>query len=301
MLEDIRVSVIEGYRAIGHGGVEVGGVLFGRTTPDGTTIEARRQFQSEHAFGPSLRLSSNDESSLEELLNASGGDLAGLQPVGWYRSYTRSAIAVKEGDHAVMDRYFRGGNSVLLLLAPVGLHNTQGMFFVRPEEGERVSATAVSEFLLKPNFDFLRPEVAIAEPEVANDSVENTAQAELPRSEETARIPARRVPKSLIWAGCAVCLAAFSLAGWRGFLMVPGLTVAVPRVSYTEPHAFRDAKNVELQNENLELTARNARLEQALELLHEKQDRLLKLASKRPKKKTEEKVNALAAFVHLNS
>ncbi|MGH9659324.1 MAG: hypothetical protein ACRD96_12325, partial [Bryobacteraceae bacterium] len=101
MLEPIRRSVVDAFFAIPRGGLEVGGVLFGRRDGDTVRIEAYREVECEHAAGPGFTLSARDEARLAACLRDSP-----LQPVGWYRSRTRSPLGIGEADVATHDRHF---------------------------------------------------------------------------------------------------------------------------------------------------------------------------------------------------
>src|SRR5690242_15628173 len=92
VMEELRASASEGFNRLAHGGIEIGGVLFGLNEQDGVTILAQRPLACEYAFGPSFTLSENDQRALENLLLTPAGDsdLSGMRPVGWYHSHTRS-------------------------------------------------------------------------------------------------------------------------------------------------------------------------------------------------------------------
>ena len=85
LFHEIDFVVNEGYRRIPHGGVEVGGLLFGRSEASRIRIEAFRSIESEHAFGPSFVLSERDLDRIQIQLSTRAADpeLAGLEPVGW--------------------------------------------------------------------------------------------------------------------------------------------------------------------------------------------------------------------------
>lgn len=98
VFREIDFLVNEGFRRIPHGGVEVGGVLFGRREPPGVRVEAFRPIECEHASGPSFVLSDHDLSVLRRQLEDSPQDpeLAGLEVVGWFIAHTRSALVLNE-------------------------------------------------------------------------------------------------------------------------------------------------------------------------------------------------------------
>src|SRR5579872_6482735 len=100
VMEELRLAATDGFNRLAHGGIEIGGVLFGLKEQDGVTILAQRPLACEYAFGPSFTLSENDGRALENLLLTPGKDpeLSGMQTVGWYHSHTRSDILLSDKD-----------------------------------------------------------------------------------------------------------------------------------------------------------------------------------------------------------
>src|SRR5437762_981574 len=94
IMGEIDRTVVEGFHRLRHGGVEVGGVLFGVHGDRGVTILDFRPLACEHALGPGFVLSRSDRLALAALLEGSKMDpaLVGLVAVGWYHSHTRSHI-----------------------------------------------------------------------------------------------------------------------------------------------------------------------------------------------------------------
>ena len=84
VLEGIRREVTKSFHALPHGGLEVGGVLFGKKTSENLTILASRPVECEHASGPSFTLSAGDEQKLKQLIAAPASDpeLSGLEALG---------------------------------------------------------------------------------------------------------------------------------------------------------------------------------------------------------------------------
>src|SRR5579864_6394390 len=85
-MEEIRAAVSDGLQQLAHGGLEVGGVLFGSRLDNSIRILKWRPIACEHAEGPTLRLSTRDRIGLTRQLEVAKGDpdLAGLQPLGWF-------------------------------------------------------------------------------------------------------------------------------------------------------------------------------------------------------------------------
>src|SRR4051794_7183016 len=88
LFHDLDFQVNEAYRRIPHGGVEIGGVLYGRFEPKGVIIEALRPIDCEHASGPSFLLSEKDLARMVEAFGEAQSDseLKGLERVGWFVS-----------------------------------------------------------------------------------------------------------------------------------------------------------------------------------------------------------------------
>ncbi len=134
---EIDFEVNEGYRRIPHGGIEVGGLLFGHHEPGQVRIEAYRLIQCEHATGPSFVLSERDLAELQKQMDASASDpeLAGLRVVGWFVAHTRSPLRLNDRELAIFDRYFPGPNQVMVLVKPERFQPTRFAFFVRKPDG----------------------------------------------------------------------------------------------------------------------------------------------------------------------
>src|ERR1700724_1716296 len=98
VLDQLRIDSIEGLNKVPHGGIEIGGVLFGRREGERVRILAARPIACEYALGPSFVLSEKDQAGLREMLASSREDqeLLGLVPVGWHHAHTRSGISLTE-------------------------------------------------------------------------------------------------------------------------------------------------------------------------------------------------------------
>src|ERR1700754_1529136 len=64
VLEEIRRTIQEGFHKIPHGGVETGGLLYGKWDGALLTIAGWRPIQCEHPLGPRFQLSRDDEKEL---------------------------------------------------------------------------------------------------------------------------------------------------------------------------------------------------------------------------------------------
>ncbi|MGA2742228.1 MAG: hypothetical protein ABSG65_32905 [Bryobacteraceae bacterium] len=149
-MDEIRIRTAEGYQCLRHGGVEVGGILFG-TRDDGVLrILSVRPIACEYAHGPRFQLSNQDETGLAELLQACAGDpaLAGLEPAGYYHSHTREGICLSEADVQFFDRFFPLPWQVALIVRPAQLEPSRAGFFFREDDGSMRAERSYCEFLL---------------------------------------------------------------------------------------------------------------------------------------------------------
>ena len=118
ILDRLAAVVDEGYRSNSWRGVEVGGLLLGRTrNAHGQTIVEVADFEpieSEHAAGPSLMLSQPDRNLLERRLAGRRAHSV----VGFYRSNTRREFGVEVEDVNLFSTYFGKASNVFLLIRP---------------------------------------------------------------------------------------------------------------------------------------------------------------------------------------
>lgn len=137
VFHEIDFQVNEGYRRIPHGGVEIGGVLWGRTVDGVPSIEAFRQIECEHASGPSFNLSERDLAGISDLLAAARTDdeLRSLEPLGWFIAHTRSPLVLTDREHELFQRFFPGSGKLTVLVKPERFQPTRFGFLVRGVEG----------------------------------------------------------------------------------------------------------------------------------------------------------------------
>lgn len=150
VMEEIRMRAAEGYQRLRHGGVEVGGVLFGTHRESGIRVQALRAISCDYANGPRFVLSQLDELALDDLLRASVSDpeLAGLEPLGWFHSHTREEICLSQADVQLFDRFFPQSWQVALVVRPANLAPTRAGFFYREAEGSMRTSSSYCEFQL---------------------------------------------------------------------------------------------------------------------------------------------------------
>jgi hypothetical protein len=137
VFHEIDFAVNEGYRKIPHGGIEESGLLFGRIEAKGTSIEAFRPIQCEHASGPSLLFSDQDLVLLTQQITdaATDPELAGLAPVGWFLGHTRGPLVLTDRESELFDHYFPQTGMLTLLVKPERFQPTRFGFLVRGQDG----------------------------------------------------------------------------------------------------------------------------------------------------------------------
>ena len=150
VLDEIRLRAAEGYQRMRHGGVEVGGVLFGARRAGVLRVLAVRPIECEYSNGPRFGLSKRDETQLAELLTVSGGDpeLAGMEALGFYLSHTREEICLSDADLEIFNRFFPLPSQVALVVRPANLAPTRAGFFFREEDGTMRTESSYREFQL---------------------------------------------------------------------------------------------------------------------------------------------------------
>jgi hypothetical protein len=150
LFHDIDFEVNEGYRRIAHGGVEVGGVLYGRREGSTISIEAYRPIECEHASGPSFFLSARDLGGLSELLTQAKADpeLKDLEPVGWFVAHTRSSLEMTAREAEIFAQYFPGPNKLTIIIKPERFQPTRFSFHLRDGNGAMLGDAVQSAVIL---------------------------------------------------------------------------------------------------------------------------------------------------------
>jgi proteasome lid subunit RPN8/RPN11 len=233
VLEQIRETALDGYHRVPHGGVETGGILFGARQENLVRIMAWRPVVCEYAKGPSFLLSEKDEAALAEALESWRGDadLAGLEPVGWYRAHTRSEVMLSEADLAFFNRFFPQPWQVGLIVRPASFTPTRAGFFFREADGAIHAESSYLEFTLTPVAAVPPPPAAEATqgPPVvvpAPESPPGTATEPSPPWESEPYPPIRSVVSSWKWyAASLIVLAGAALGFWLLKPAHPSLTL----------------------------------------------------------------------------
>jgi hypothetical protein len=138
VFHEIDFVVNESYRRISHGGIEIGGLLFGHAEESSARIEAFRPIECEHALGPSFVLSERDLASLKNQIETAASDpeLAGLELIGWFISHTRSQLQINDRELAWFNQFFPDAGKITLLIKPERFQATRFAFLVRTADGQ---------------------------------------------------------------------------------------------------------------------------------------------------------------------
>jgi proteasome lid subunit RPN8/RPN11 len=159
VLDDIRLAVTEAFFSLPKGGAEIGGILLGKWEHDRLGVLDHAPLECEHALGPSFTLSEGDYARLAELVAARHP--AGMRPVGWYHSHTRSEIFLSDADIAIHKRFFTEPWQVALVLKPHTFRPMRCGFFFREADRTIHGAATRQEFELTP-LPMVRPPVGPA-------------------------------------------------------------------------------------------------------------------------------------------
>lgn len=135
VLSEIRSTARDGFLALPHGGMEIGGVLFGKRNDASVTVLAQRPLVIEHAKGPGFVLSAKDELALNALVQQVD---SGWVAVGWYVSHTRTDLALSDRDVAIYDRHFPSAGQIAIVLKPSKLDSCDTACFLRAIDGSIV-------------------------------------------------------------------------------------------------------------------------------------------------------------------
>lgn len=133
VFHEIDFQVNEGYRRIPHGGIEIGGVLYGTANGNTAFIEAFRPIECEHATGPSFNLSERDLTQLTASLAAAPNDeeLKNFTPLGWFIAHTRGPLRMTERELQLFNQFFPEAGKITLLIKPERFKPTRFGFMVR--------------------------------------------------------------------------------------------------------------------------------------------------------------------------
>jgi hypothetical protein len=220
VMEEIRLAVCDGQQRLAHGGLEVGGVLFGTRRDTSIRLLTWRPIFCEHALGPSFRLSTRDRAELARLLEVakSDPDLKGLDSLGWFVSHARSNLSLSTADVEIYDNFFPARWQVTLILQPTDAGSTRAGFFGRETDGSLRMESSYLEFEVEPlKFPKETPQRELVKPSLAkgtipsepSDSFGSEAKLEPSSISERKRLPIQVRPsvrERWLW-GTALSLA----------------------------------------------------------------------------------------------
>jgi proteasome lid subunit RPN8/RPN11 len=245
VLGELGTAATEGFNRLNHGGIEIGGVLFGRREPDGLKVTAYRELACEHAFGPSFTLSESDCRALQVLLDTSKNDpeLLELQAVGWYVSHTRSELLLSEKDLRLFERFFPEAWQIALVLRPNRFDPVRAGFFFRETDGSVHASASRHEFIIQQpvttisdaiisddTHSLLKPSAPPAPDKSASAEIAILELAVLPAETPLPRIATpRRGRWRAFWLSAGAAAITLALAGsWLWFpksRILPGLSL----------------------------------------------------------------------------
>lgn len=150
VVDRIEHAVLEAFRSVTSRGLEIGGVLLGRSAQPGKRVVIVESFEvvtCDYARGPLYLLSDADRKRLEETL-ARRKEAGPLSVIGFFRGNTRRDIALEDDDLAVINTYFADPASVFLLVKPSARTPSTGAFFFR-DHGELRTESSYLPFPFK--------------------------------------------------------------------------------------------------------------------------------------------------------
>jgi proteasome lid subunit RPN8/RPN11 len=214
VMAEIRAAVVDGYHRLHHGGVGIGGVLFGARNGDTVRLLSWRPIPCRHARGPSFLLAPEDEAELARLLSTCGRDpaLAGLAPVGWFHSHTRGQICLSESDVALYDRFFPEPWQIALVLRPERFGTTRVGVFFREAGGRIRTESSYREFEIESG---LAPR-----PQGDNGRRSGSAAVplEAPATRPVAAAPVAATPRHTRWLPAAMITLLLAGVGGAGLI-----------------------------------------------------------------------------------
>jgi len=200
VVERLGAAVQQGL-GTGPRGLEIGGVLLGRTVSGGRTvlIEDFWLVPCEHLRGASYTLSPKERHALGVRLDRrKPGEV-----VGFFRSHTRPGLYLDQDDFAIFSSYFPDPSQVFLVVRPSADGPAVGGFFFW-EDGDINRRSAYRQF----PFDSQR--LLAGDFPIADRPVRRLAPAPVPRA-AAARIP-RRAPQ-VHWLAVPIIAGLFLVAG----------------------------------------------------------------------------------------
>ena len=144
VVERLERESLESFRALTKRGSEIGGLLLGHVSrdPHAIVVDEVEAVVCDYSRGPLYLLSEADEARLEAAIARPRPPLA---VVGFFRSNTRKELALSSNDLALVEKYFPGPDSLVLLVKPFSMKPSLGGWFL----GEDGFASAPIEFTFR--------------------------------------------------------------------------------------------------------------------------------------------------------
>lgn len=172
VVDTLNREVMEAFRAVPVRGAETGGLLLGYVERAANTvvyIQGRIPVPCSYAYGPSYRLTPDEESRLAEIIEQPRGANGQLSIVGLYRSHTRTDLSLTAYDLALWENYLPAPDGLFLLVKPFAARPGTGGIFFR----ERGQVRETKSYL---EFPFQRPEAG-GDPEEPASPEESQAES----------------------------------------------------------------------------------------------------------------------------
>jgi hypothetical protein len=149
LLQEIDFCTADGYRRIPHGGLEVGGLLYGPVEDGVVTLVACQAIECEHSTGPSFALSELDVERLVAQIRQPFCEKETELPVaGWFISHCRGELAMTQQEVDLFAELFPEPHCVTLLVKPEKFKATQYGFLARTRNGTLQDRRCAETFLL---------------------------------------------------------------------------------------------------------------------------------------------------------
>jgi len=137
-LERIRERAVDAFHSLPNGGLEIGGILFGRVYPNARVplrveFTAERPIECNHAHGPIFVLTDEEKARLAALLDKSRLDpaLSAFSVAGFWVSHGRGPLAMTADDRELFRKFLPNPWQVALVLKPESGAATRASFFFR--------------------------------------------------------------------------------------------------------------------------------------------------------------------------
>jgi hypothetical protein len=185
LVDRLEREVIDSFKSLTKRGSEVGGILLGQfgTGPRTVIVEDFELVPCGYTRGPLYLLSDVEKRRMEAAVRARKNRAERIIPVGFFRSNTRTSLALEDDDISLVDSYFAAPDSVVLLIKPFSMKPCLAGFFAwESGPGDRTPDSV--------QFPFKRSQLpAKRGPVVAVRRVEQPVPALAPAQEESRPSP----------------------------------------------------------------------------------------------------------------